>query len=77
MPFSVSGCFSICFSTLPGTVATSQPSVAAVVACIRWRSEAASTWASDSPAYSASTISASTAVESTEMSSTRPMKQET
>jgi hypothetical protein len=76
MPDSVSGWSSIWRRTLPGAVATSQPSRAAVTACIGCRREAASTCEVTPAGLSAAMISASTAPESTEMSSRRPMKQE-
>src|SRR5215210_4779347 len=57
-------------------VDTSHPSFAASTACIGWRIDAASTCASRS-GPSASTISPTTASESIEMSSRRPMKHET
>ena len=47
-PASVSGWASMAFSTFAGAVATSQPSLAAVTACIGFRSDAASTCASRS-----------------------------
>ena len=57
-PCSVSGWESIWRNTLAGTVATSQPSRAAVTTCSGWRIEAASTSVVVPPGRSVSTISA-------------------
>ena len=76
IPASVSGWPSICLKTLYGIVETSQPSRAAVTTCTGCRIDAASTCASRS-GPSASTISATTSSDVTEMSSRRPMKQDT
>ena len=58
---------------LAGTVATSQPRRAAVTTCSGWRIDAASTCVVVPPGRSAATISAVTAAESIEMSSSRPI----
>ena len=67
---------SIWCRTLAGTVATSQPSRAAVTTCSGWRKRRGEDLRVTRPGRSASTISRTTSVESTEMSSSRPMKQE-
>jgi hypothetical protein len=77
MPVVVSGWSSIWWKTLAGIVATSQPSRAASITCLGCRIEAASTWVVTPAGRRQSTISFTTAVESMEMSSRRPMKHET